>query len=161
MTEGVQRGWGGKRAGSGRPLVLDALELAAIGGAAENLSKRWAERRAHANLRQRINATDYTDLIQAVHSVPVAERRQWIGTFEAEYHADDVEGAIHHLAELEGREATRLLTEPTAQVYGSRRMILRIVARWASWRFKVHVTPSRVDRCWKLHRSYFSGHLDC
>lgn len=152
--------WGGRREGAGRPSSLDYFQKLAIGAAAERLAKRWADRRAHQRIRRRLEAFEYFELVAQAKAVPIEERKAWSQTCEGEYQSEDVEGAITSLAEHEGREPTRVISEPLSQVYGSRNKALRIVARWASWRYGTLVTLSRVDRCWKQYRKDFPRELE-
>jgi len=153
-------GWGGRREGAGRPANLDYFEALAIGAKADRLAERWATRRAHRNIRQRLKATEYFELVADANAVPIKERQEWLHSYAAEYHSDDIDGAIAYLGELESRTASRLLSEPVTQVYGSRRRVIRVVMRWAAWRYKTDVTESRVDRCWKHYRKVFRRELD-
>jgi len=152
-------GWGGRRAGSGRLADLRELDLLLIGARAERLSLRWAKRQAQAKHRARTAAIPAPP---TKNDVAVHERAQWLQSYEAEYHSDDVEGELRSLAEAEGRPYLgRGLSMQYRQVRGSRECVKRRVARWASRRFGLVVRPSRVDRCWKMYRSLFDDNLDC
>lgn len=111
-------------------------------------------------MRKRLKATEYFALIADANAVPVEDRQNWLRSYAAEYHSDDVDGALAYLGELEGRGPSRLLSEPVTQVYGSRQKVIRIVVRWAAWRYRTAVTASRVDRCWKLYRKDFPRELE-
>lgn len=170
---------GGARNNAGRKPLLTDLQRIRVGAECQN--RLDAEARAQA--RQRIDArsdrTTYSEVVEAVHQIPLAERRSWTEDDHAD-HSFDVDMALRRdqgvLRDPEksydeddefvpeivgdddfGPEPVRYHSEPLRRPQGVNQRIRRDVAREMSAHFGVELKERFVQKCWDEYRAFLKS----
>ena len=154
---------GGRRAGAGRKKTLDFMSRLHVGARAHNFQAKVARRGAIARFDKAMIACGVRSAQKRSLSILRTDGFEyWRNSFEGEDAREDLGFSLltHHglanpdpLQEPEPEDAPRgVHLEWTA--YGTRKYVLKVTARWATWYYGVRVTPRRVRDYWEEYRQF-------
>lgn len=133
---------GGARPGAGRKPVLDSWDRISVGIKCEHVLNRIARARVDQQFADDLAETNLPEFWEWINSIPVPERKAFLGSEEAKRHSQaiDHERSVLRRTYINGR-------------YGVRRRVIREVIAWAKVQFDIDLKGSFVEDCWEEYRA--------
>lgn len=148
-SERPNRQHGGRRAGAGRPKILNDDMILAVGWACETLQRKAYDRQLAA-AKQSIfsDATNLSEFFGEIASIPIQERSDYLLSQEFEEHRSSIDEELRVIGQPAGLDGkpSRIITFKLKRIYGVNEGIYVVVGELFG------LTRNQVKKCWREYR---------